>query len=366
MKRNVLVLVRRSVVAVLCVVLAAGLLSGCQLAREGLGSNPNDDMIIGVLVMVETAEQRVAREALEEEQCEREEAELDAASENHSVVGEIEFGEEEGSYHSYGPFTNLFYLITGRSIVSPKRVYATAKPKTIIVDEETNKKIEGKEYVFENIEGYAAFCPLFFDKKGDVVHSDFIYDDEIAEISFGAGNHPDGGSRIEIEGTVYVASSSEGLYYNTSPIFQTPDGYVYAVLEVTEQGSTFIGSVGGGVSNLLEVTSKRMRGGKTLVDTASISVGVELMRAPQKIVVYEMDSRSVFLSETEYEPNKVPKTFEAQAETAYLVVETYEQGKLGSTILKRETYDRGAEDFTSYYAREDGICMRQSTDIVWK
>jgi hypothetical protein len=71
------------------------------------------------------------------------------------------------------------------------------------------------------------------------------------------------------------------------------------------------------------------------------------------------------VSRAEYAPDAMPETLTPESDTGYLIVETHKKDAAGKSRVSREIYGADAEELTSFYAREDGICVKQGTHIAW-
>jgi hypothetical protein len=59
----------------------------------------------------------------------------------------------------------------------------------------------------------------------------------------------------------------------------------------------------------------------------------------------------------------MPDSLTPEAGTAFLIAETRKRGAEGSETVAREIYDDDAEGIETFYARDDGVCVKHWTTI---
>lgn len=215
------------------------------------------------------------------------------------------------------------------------------------------------DWVFEGLEGmgYYAYRYKSEAETGIASHLD--------EGLTGNGMHvtsTDEGESVELEATIYHVPDSRVRYY-FNPVCQAPDGAVYLT---SGNGVTMEGTAEGEASAHTlsdSVTATGPDGGST-VTSCSVAVHVEIMNAPGEIVVLQMDKDSSVLDRKSYAPGQAPESLTPEPGCAYLVVETHKTGPEGGMVT-RELVDAGAERFSTFHARPDGVCVRQDTTLNW-
>ena len=93
---------------------------------------------------------------------------------------------------------------------------------------------------------------------------------------------------------------------------------------------------------------------------------MSVILAPERIVILQMNSDNAMISQTEYKPDEIPKDFALEADTAYLIVETHKRDHTGNVKVYRAIYGRDAETIETFYVREDGVCIKNGTQIILK
>jgi hypothetical protein len=304
----------------LCCTATLYLCASCRLALENEGTDTQEDRLIGVFVTAEHIDLFDFEGYMNDN--------LNTAS-----GGEIVMNGETREYQG--------------------RLYASPVTRTSTNDE-TGETSERREYVFENVKGFAYYAPTT---------SDMIYtasDEAISDshVNFNYGDYESGKT---MKGTIYVVPTGRITYF-FNPVYQNSDGDVYLT---TGQGMASSGTVAEGtaMSQTIENTGTVTENGVTKTDSVSIEMSVATMFAPEKIVILQMDGNGVLVSRTEYAPDAMPDSLTPESETAFLIVETRKRGAEGSETVTREIYGDDAEGIKTFYAREDGVCVKHHTQV---
>ena len=215
------------------------------------------------------------------------------------------------------------------------------------------------DWVFEDLDGmgYYAYRYGDGDETGIATHMD--------EGLTGNGMHvnsTDQGESVELEAAIYHVPGGR-VRYHFNPVYQTPDGAVYLT---AGSGIYMEGTAEGEASTLTHSGSVTTTDtdGKSAVMSCSVAVRIEIMNAPEKIVILQMDADSSVLDRKSYDPDQVPESLTPEPGCAYLIVETHKTGPQGA-LVTRELADAGAESFSSFHARPDGVCIKQDTTLIW-
>jgi hypothetical protein len=306
-------------VALLCAV------TGCRLAREDTGTIPREDRLVGAFITTEYIDL----------------FDFDSyISENAERLPGGGILDDENTQKYQG------------------RLYAALVTKTVA--DETGEMLETGEYVFDNIEGIAYFSyeiigeSGYFASKSDEAISD-------GHININTGDDTD--SRT-MEGTIYVTPAAMDVFY-VNPVYQSVDGSVYLT---SGNGISVSGNArdeSQRMTQTLDAAYTVTENGRTKTDDFSVSISVSVMLAPERIVVLQMDTTSNILSRTEYAPGALPEALKPEKNAAYLVVETHKRDMAGNRRVSREIYSDDKENMTTFYAREDGICIERETGIRW-
>lgn len=241
------------------------------------------------------------------------------------------------------------------------RLYATLveKPYT---SEDTGKTSVVKEYAFEGVEGISYYCALFSDEAGS--YHGASGDEAIAD-GHTAINATDAGDSISLEGTIYVSTSSRltSFYYN--PIYQTPQGQVYAA---AGQGVSYGGDLIARMSGTQELKEEMSTtvGDETEMVSSNIKMTMCYMDAPTGVTVIQFDGESKVLSNEAYAPGELPETLSVASDAEYIVVETRTIGTDRTETITRELFQPDDTSLFAFYCREDGICVKQYCRIAWR
>ena len=247
---------------------------------------------------------------------------------------------------------NADKLADGEAVISPldseaygERVWAVQQ--------------DNGDWVFEDLDGMGYYAYRYGSdaERGTATHMD--------RGLTGNGMHvttTDQGESVELEATIYHIPGGEVRYF-FNPVYQTPEGAVYLT---AGEGVSLDGSAEGmactrTLSDDLTVTGPD---GESVTDGCSVVVHVEILCAPTEIAVLQMDSDSRVLDRKTYAPEQVPESLTVEAGCAYVIVETYKAGPDGESVA-RELVNAGAERFSTYQALENGVCVKQDTELTW-
>lgn len=233
------------------------------------------------------------------------------------------------------------------------RLYA----KLVEADKQYESGEKSMEYVFEGVEGIRFFAPTMQNKDGEYFAA--FSDDAMADVNT-AVNVTDYGDSVSLEGTIYYSANAPENSFYVNPVYQTPEGSVYAV---SGSGSSFGGDSSAGASYSMEIKEETnaTAGGKTTENSrSSVRVNVKLVEPPTRIAVAQFDEDGGLLSREEYAPGKLPETLSAEAKAAYIVVET-----LSADGTMRELYQKSDETLASFVCGSNGICEKHATNIEW-
>lgn len=239
------------------------------------------------------------------------------------------------------------------------RLYAVRTDKTLYGDSGTETV---QEYVFEGMEGIPCFFALVPATETEESYHTMISDEALSG-GQAALNETDTGFDIDLEATIYVASRPEQdvgqpavWYFN--PVYQTPDGQVYA-----KPGNSVQGSLLGGETwtHTLEEEGAVTWGGTAETYRTSVKISVAAMDPPDTIVLLQMDEASQVLDRASYPPEALPEKLTLNAEAAYLIAETHSGDR-----VTRELLDQEDSSLRTFRCREDGICVENTTELSWE
>lgn len=304
------------------------ILSGCRLAREDAGANASEDRLIGVFLTTEYLDL------------------FDFDSYLKDNINDFSGGEIK---------------LNGYTEKYQGRLYAELRQKTL-TNTETGEKYTTEEYAFPGFEGipyYYAWVPSNMKHEGYYTSGS---DDALSDghISVKSGDRE---NSITMEGTVYVTPRLDSRFY-FNPVYQSPDGHVYAV-QGSFLSSSEVQGEGVAFSQIMDATYKTTENGKSRSDRISIKISISVMYPPEKIVVLQMGKEGSLVSRIEYTPGEMPKEIVPEKNTEYFIVETQKSGGHDGNTILRKLYGKDAESFEAFFCREDGICVNQWVQIQW-
>ena len=241
------------------------------------------------------------------------------------------------------------------------RLYAATVTR-VLTDETSGETTEIKEFVFEDIEGFAFFIleqPPIEGREGTT----WAVSNDAVQAAHMHVHHGDTERRLSLEGTLYVVSAADTIFY-FNPVFQNAAGDVY----LTAGGGISVSGVqteGGFFSQRIEVATTVSENGRTKTHSSSVEVAVRTMFAPREIIVLQMDGGGNLLERTVFAPGALPDVFEPRPGTAFLVIETVRRDPAGQTSVLREIEGRDSGGFGTFHARPDGVLISHWTQIQW-
>ena len=224
---------------------------------------------------------------------------------------------------------------------------------------------------FPGSDGIRFFAPFWQIQDGQS-YRDNIVDDQICERNFSV-SHTDEGEAIGLTGTIYVTPmerpSGEGFHFYVNPVYQKPDGGIYAT-----PGSGYLLQAAGEpvegeqVTAALSEESSRTEDGKTTAEKINVTINFQTMYRPVSITVCQMDAGHSLLKKQAYQPAEVPDKLRAHKNAAYMIVETIKESPSGKKQVSREIfeYTKGQEGvLESFCAIESGLVVKKDTQLVW-
>ena len=320
--------IRKSIATILAVLIILTL-TGCQLALEDKGDSKNKDRLIGVLV---------TDEYLDLFDMERY---LNDNVNKFSGGGLINIDDNNSKYQG--------------------RLYA--KLETLTLKGEAGNTFETREFVFDDVNGisyFSATVPATENEEGYTTSgSDEAISDSHMSIHYG-----DDEDKTSLEGTIYISMNQIAKSRYINPVYQDSDGSVYVtsgsgIMLAGEQGE---GSV---FTQTLEESATVTENGKTKTVSFDIKISLSIMLPPEKIIIIQMDKNSDIISKKEYVPGKLPETLIPDIGAEYIIVESYKRDLESNLITSRSIYDRKNETLDTFYCRDDGVCIKQWTNLDW-
>lgn len=239
------------------------------------------------------------------------------------------------------------------------RLYATLVDRSI-TNEETGEKFSSPDYVFEGINGIPYFIYSYSNEAGSYngTSGNEAIADGHASISV-----TDEGEDYKLDGTIYIAPTTDLFTFYINPVYQTADGRIYAT---SGSGMSFErGGKGIICSQMLDETTTITKNGKASTYSISIKISVGEMSRPQRISLVQFDPDGLILSREEYLPGTLPKSISPEPECSYIILETYTVSPDAAETVTRYLYQSGDETLESFFCREDGICIKQYSALNW-
>ena len=323
---------KRNLIITLCCALILCALSGCRLAKEDAGAESGRDRLIGVYITAEYLDLFDYDGYL---------------SDNLSRFqgGELTI-DESGTQKYQG---RLYAVLTSRQLL----------------DKETGETTLIQEYVFERPEGIPYCVPLI---QAAEEENSYIATPSDTAISDGQTNIfiGDDENSVSIDGTIYITPASTMYTYYFNPVYQSADGSVYAAAGNGFMVNHEAYSEGAVYSQTLDASTTITENGKVKKDSVSIKISLSVLFAPEKIVLIQMDADNAILSRAEYEPDEMPEAITPETGMAYIIAETHKRDGMGNIKIRRNIYNSDAEAIEAFYARPDGVCIKQQIPIIAK
>jgi hypothetical protein len=234
------------------------------------------------------------------------------------------------------------------------RIYAELKSRPLTT--EPGDAVEKWDYVFEGLDGIPFFLATVTEPDGEA-YKGSSSDGALSDVHVKVG---DGDS---LEGTIYITptpGSPETFYIN--PVYQSGDGEVY--LTTGNGMSADMDSEGAAFSTTLDEKRTFTENGKKTEESFTVTVHVAVKYPTESVGVIQMNAENTPVSREDYTPDTLPEKVAVGPDTEYVIVETKVLSPGGKTV-SREVFDPGDDHFTSYAAREDGICEAKMVSILW-
>ncbi|MCM1192087.1 MAG: hypothetical protein NC123_12515 [Butyrivibrio sp.] len=312
--------------SVLVPVLAAGLLTGCRLAREEAETqDPAEDRLVGVFVTEEHLDTGMSEVTI-------------------GPDGEVSLVENKEG-------------IAGR-IVSDENGW-----QTIVFDRAGHTEADGTEAEDTGIKGFGIYNIRVWEEGQEHYTYYGIADDLFSDV-YWAVNSSDLTESNKVEATVYVEPEGpEGLYFN--PVYQTSQGDIYL-----QPGNGLFGSASSeGMSGTHTMSWKRniAQDGQEAVEESSYAISITCAARPtayRLLFMGEDSSVTGVMTGDELAEMWEQGQWELSVPrgTAYLVLE---QERDGGDAL-RTLCNRGEASMEFLRSAGGGYLVKQQIQIIWK
>ena len=319
--------IKKSLSALLAVLFTLSF-CGCQLAQKDAGEASVNAHIIGVFITTEYLDLFDAEAYLADQFV-------------GTSIGNIDFSENSDRYDGR-------YYATLQAITDP---YGSDRKTTYY------------QYQFPELKGIPFFCANHPDSVDQSAFLGSNYDSAISDVHTSIFV-TDAGERVELTGTLNLSMSFANKEIFINPVYQTEDGSVYV-----ESGDSFMQSgttsEGTFMTNTYSDTTTTTNNGVSETKGNSVALSIAFLYATEKVVLIQMDQNNEVVKRAEYQPGTLPETLKPETTTEYIVVETHKTDAQGSPLVTREMYTKEDDAVSSYYVREDGICVNQSASLEW-
>ena len=242
------------------------------------------------------------------------------------------------------------YYITAASIVDRAdedgKIYAEAA--------ENGKEVT---YTFPGIDG-VPFCNL---STGDATiasvpspHDTAVQEKHITWSLDGKKEN------VNLEGTFYISTALGYYTCHKNPMYQDGEGTLYLV--PAEGPSAQMDREGTVLTTTDSATTTETQSKKATEKAVHVQLHI-VAKAPSDHVVWcQMSADNRQLSRVEYSADQVPETLTPEADTDFLIVETYHQGQLAGRTL----YQRADAAISTFQLQSGGWFDALYTEILWK
>lgn len=175
-----------------------------------------------------------------------------------------------------------------------------------------------------------------------------------------AGNGVD---ELVLTADLYVSAEKSHQEFYANPMYRTEDGQVYLLGGTGVSGR--MDPAGTSLGQTIAETTTLQTNGETVQQRFEVKINVTSVLPVEKMVLLQLDASSQVIGCTEFLPGQGPDTFTPEAETAYLVLETYRLSASGESCVDRELFDRQDSAFSAYAEGENGFFCRTDTSLAW-
>lgn len=271
------------------------------------------------------------------------------------AAGVIRFADEKAQAADGGDRL-IGFLITKESL------YETDAAESIWSDGRIYARLTGEDrdnysYVFEEIDGIRFLAPTFTGSSNGLPSHGADTDAEVTEVHQSV-SVTDEGESFSLSGTIYVCDPGDEciLYFN--PVYQTPSGEVYAVSGDSMGFGPDSAGAGYTVKNSEKHTETANGAEKSFCSEFEISMRV--VSGTEKVSILQFGGNDELLGKAEYAPGEAPERIDTLPGARYIIVES-----ASADGVSRELFEEGDEFLTYFLCRDDGICAKQTCEIVW-
>jgi len=222
-----------------------------------------------------------------------------------------------------------------------------------------------QEFIFPDVDGIPFFTANSPVHNASVIPSSRGISGGHTNVFVGDDYH-----RVETEGTIYIVPGTEAMsVIHINQVFQTSEGDIFLT-----PGSGFSGH---GLKTEGRIFSTSWTETRTVTEnraeithSTSVTLNVNGMFAPVKIVLLQMDEYNNIVARTQFAPDEMPDVYYLNAATTYIIVETHRNSPEAHDRVVRELVPRvyawEGQLISTFMAREDGILEKNWTEIIWQ
>lgn len=252
-------------------------------------------------------------------------------------------------------------LIAGDTSAYEGRLYA--RPVEESYTDESGQAHTSKRYTFEGVcEGIAYFYTVAEGEHGSVTAA---YGDEAISEGNSLFAHLEEGESVELEGVLYVLPTHALATRYFNPVYQASDGSIYAV-GGSGMSTDGFSSEDSAYAQTLSATYTSSENGVAKADSVSVKISVRTMFEPVRIRIAQFGAGNELLFADEYAPGTLTESIRPDPGAQYLIVETFKKDIEGNETVSRALYVKENTALDAFYARADGVCVKQSVPLAWE
>ncbi len=242
-------------------------------------------------------------------------------------------------------------------------------PLYATINRHNSKDPSDWDVTFKGVRGINCFSPVWTDEKGETFHAS-QYNDAVCDIHTNISSS-DNTEELELSATIYnipgLIDQDAGFFPN--PVYQTADGKIYAV-STSGFSTSSRTSEGDNMSTTFSEQFETTEQFKTKTEKTSVTIHYSIMFEPLKIRLFQMDKDHQVIRHEEFTPGKVPEKLSAEEGAAYILIETEKKSPEGGIVITRDLYERSENEeeysLETFYALDNGLVSKQSTEVDWK
>lgn len=161
----------------------------------------------------------------------------------------------------------------------------------------------------------------------------------------------------EIEGSIYIPEGSQDLQFFFNPVYQDADGRLY----VTSGNGMGTNELDTSMSHFLEQENTQTENGASVTENRKVTVTVKAVQVPNSVNILQMSGDNEILNRGTYIPGEMPQTLTPVEGCAYVMVELVKEDG-----VIRQIFQPGESTIEAYSLMENGYCVGDYTEILWK